>query len=1754
MLLFIMRKLVLLFLSFFLSFFLSCELYNNNLIEYLTHWTNTAAIDSHTFDTEYPLNSDEVVNISSDGDKLIVFKIRNPQKYTLIPSITWGGAPTSSDKSGSAPIVSIDYTLIQSEDRYFLNLLLKESFLTHLELQPHDDNIEATISLLEPDSGRIFGGYSYKLIANSVPLAPTTFAILKNTELPNWVLAFNLYDLDSRKGIHGDIVAIRISGVDYPVTIFADGTIASESVLSLDKPFPAGGGDIILEDAVGQGYSDTDDVLYFTTSHPTAQNPTLTLAFVDDKGLVSEEKTISTVGLVRSHYYVNETTGDDDQSRTGTIASPYKSVGRAITQIQTDIFNGSDPSLTYTININGTISLADGIEKEGPVVVNGTDDAMVEIEDEGTLNILIQGESSTSVGAINANNKKRLLYISGSNVNVTLGNHLTLSGGNTDNGGGVYVERGHLTVAGATISGNSATINGGGVYIAENATFSMASGVIGDQEGSTSNANNSEKGGGLYLKNTNSTFLGGYVSGNQATSDGGGLYCEDSIVQMSGQSVISKNKTISGSAGGFYLSSGTLSMADSAKIQENIANYQGGGVHIENGEFSMAGNSLLYKNESQLGGGLYIQEGHFIFSSGSINENIGDEGGGGFYLEKGSVTMDGGTIGSNEAPSSYGGGVRIEDGHFILNSGIITLNETSAHGGGVYLSSLATFTMRGGEITKNKAVIGDAIEKTGGGVYLSHDSSLGNSAIFNLSGNPIIQANVAGTLEEISNLSYSYESDDNRGIIYLSDSLGTSASVGVTPHSSSANSIILKGTDKYSINSLDAAKFISDLNNIQLLSNNNNLIVANVVNYYIAADGSDSLGNGSLANPFASIQKAVDLITQFSDNTITYYIHIKGEITNEGKDAGVTDGFNGIDDAMIEIESTNELHLVLRVWEGFNGSINANNSKRLLYIDGENIFITIEDGIIFSGGHLTSGDGAGIKVNNAKLYMNGGLITGNNALGSSSTGGGIALTGENVIFTMNGGEISSNSSAYGGGVAISSGTFSMNGGIISNNTVTASGGGIFIDSVSSTANLSLSKSPIIKDNTLSDKETKNNIAYLTSTEDDRPIITLSGTLNSDAEIYITPYSTIGKTIIASGSSSYPINQQNFTYFKSDILGIDFMAYNNNLAIYQLIAPEIYINNNGTGNGLTIDSPMGVKTQAAFAQAVFMLESPDSPMWVVGTINITETQIWKSEDVPIKIKRNPNHKEALFNLSSDATFTLENLIIDGQGGVIAGEGRTTSEKSLIVVNTGSKLILNSGAFLQNNKSTSSGGAVYVDQGVLEINSGAKIISNSITGNLSQGAGIYLNESSSSGPYSTVKFFGGNIESNISNDFNGGGIFVDTNALLEMTGDSALITKNQAQSGAGIYLRGGEIKLSAGTIFNNNRFAGATFGGGGIYCDADNPGIIKLSGDPKITSNGIVNNLSSKDNLFFPNSLTTTPIQVETTLTGNSAIIGLTPANSNATMQLVQGNGYITDSNKSIFILDRQDKQFELLEGNLQISIPELHYHVKTDGDDVTGTGELGSEFATVQKAVNEIILLSNEGEEPLTQYFIHINGTITNEGEGLESMYSDIDEDGNNDDAMVEIESDNELYITIQGLSPSKEGIIDAGATFTVNASRNNVTVGYDGLGKRVLAVKGSKIELTLGANLTLRGGNPKLSDGDWRNSGGGIHFRGKKLLLTENTKVIYNLINLNADGGGIDIRESTLILEGDAAVEYNFSKGGGSGGGGICISNTIFLP
>ncbi len=348
----------------------------------------------------------------------------------------------------------------------------------------------------------------------------------------------------------------------------------------------------------------------------------------------------------------------------------------------------------------------------------------------------------------------------------------------------------------------------------------------------------------------NLTLTGGYPKRFNSDYDGGGVYVNGGIFNMSGGTI---SGNISGTAeesfgGGVYVSyNGTFTMSGGT-ISGNYA-YNGGGVSVYGGNsyknttFTME-DGLIDGNYAQQGGGVHVGGGGtFTMKDGTINVNNATGSGGGVYVNSadyssGEFTMSGGTISKNSGPS--GGGVyvvgydSVSHGNFVakfnMSGGTISENTATslnwAEGGGVHVNSFGKFTMSGGTISKN--TVTDSRTSYGGGVFVGEYSEG-----FYVSGNPNITGN---TKVPSSNSNVYFTNDTASSGVKINGALTSDASIGLSPSNETDGFVVVQGAipaggvTAHTITLTDLSKLTLDDTSLTVgfVINSNNIILSNL--------------------------------------------------------------------------------------------------------------------------------------------------------------------------------------------------------------------------------------------------------------------------------------------------------------------------------------------------------------------------------------------------------------------------------------------------------------------------------------------------------------------------------------------------------------------------------------------------------------------------------------------------------------------------------------------------------------------------------------------------------------------------------------------------------------------------------------------------------------------------------------------------------------------------------------------------------------
>ena len=321
-------------------------------------------------------------------------------------------------------------------------------------------------------------------------------------------------------------------------------------------------------------------------------------------------------------------------------------------------------------------------------------------------------------------------------------------------------------------------------------------------------------------------------------------------------------------------------------------------------------------------------------------------------------------------------------------------------------------------------------------------------------------------------------------------------------------------------------------------------------------DASDTSGDGSMAKPFATVQKAVDTIAASGDTSKKYTIYVDGTVEPTYADTDLSD------ETFISIKGTTPSNLDLTI-KGLSAVskavLNAKQKDRRYgrVLTSKNTSLTLENlkitggkvnnsgGIYIISGNLTlkkcavtknesSDGGGGIQFDGENLIVEDSEISGNNGdpggiwvmedsaqtkIKNSniknnvarSGGGGLKLAGES---TIEGCDISGNKaeSGVGGGLILAFNNKSciIKNSVISNNTAGESGGGIYINggtlSLESGAAIGEKLDPDVAENDISKVATSTDFGNKsTDTSYSRSgagLYVLAGTVNMSEGAYI----------------------------------------------------------------------------------------------------------------------------------------------------------------------------------------------------------------------------------------------------------------------------------------------------------------------------------------------------------------------------------------------------------------------------------------------------------------------------------------------------------------------------------------------------------------------------------------------------------------------------------------------------------------------------
>ena len=564
-----MKKIRFLFLTISLLFS-SCSLFENDVADFMEKYTETAAIEQHSFSYDPYSDAASHACINSRTDFDVSLYMRNPKKFTMQPSVKL----EMLSEGISADSVTINQTAFNE-----LKLNFPASFLLATD---EGKNISTVISLYEPMSGRTFDKYEIPLYCNSIPPQLQNATIL-NDGNQSFVLAFDMPSTEELGLRHKDISSININGTDYALSISDDGTWTFADSRFYTTPKAS----FVFINS--KEFTSNANSIYFDTNDSfTEGEKNYTLGLKDSAGLIKTVFTSTTISRlsppVVSDAEKNLYTNGANEMVPGNETDPFT---LTITPPATDHKGNavSGATINYAL-YKGTNTIA-------TVMDEGTSNTPVSWSlDTGTYYLetyaTLTNYEQSIVSKLTFRVVDNIIYVSEDGDDSTADGSKDLPWG-TLNAAVADIDVRSLT--GTTINLYvDGTINGNVVVNAvktRGITITQRPGArpaVIQADGTTSavkisteapvtfknikiTGGKAENGGGIYAAAGTSAKLatGTVITANQAGTAGAGVYLEDSSTTLAVSGVVAvQGNTVAGKPSNVYLKDGQLIQIEGA--------------------------------------------------------------------------------------------------------------------------------------------------------------------------------------------------------------------------------------------------------------------------------------------------------------------------------------------------------------------------------------------------------------------------------------------------------------------------------------------------------------------------------------------------------------------------------------------------------------------------------------------------------------------------------------------------------------------------------------------------------------------------------------------------------------------------------------------------------------------------------------------------------------------------------------------------------------------------------------------------------------------------------------------------------------------------------------------------------------------------------------------------------------------------------------------------------------------------------------
>ena len=274
-------------------------------------------------------------------------------------------------------------------------------------------------------------------------------------------------------------------------------------------------------------------------------------------------------------------------------------------------------------------------------------------------------------------------------------------------GGGIYTDGGNLNLSGSIAITNNTAGLGGGIY-SDNVTLNIY--------GCNVEGNIAKYGGGFYMRRTLLVLAGNNMFNANSAREGGGIFATvNTTLDFDGENSFTRNRAhVSG--GGIWLDNSNLSMNGNNCFVECIAAYEGGGIFSYASNATLPGNNTFVSNSATTGGGIHARwsnVGIASISNTAFRFNTAVFGAG-IFTDNSTFEFSGVSNITNNHASHTGGGMYAARSilNFLATSSVtIIANDAVRDGGGMYTRDGCVVKLHGFNSYENNSA-----EDTGGGI------------------------------------------------------------------------------------------------------------------------------------------------------------------------------------------------------------------------------------------------------------------------------------------------------------------------------------------------------------------------------------------------------------------------------------------------------------------------------------------------------------------------------------------------------------------------------------------------------------------------------------------------------------------------------------------------------------------------------------------------------------------------------------------------------------------------------------------------------------------------------------------------------------------------------------------------------------------------------------------------------------------------------------------------------------------------------